>query len=335
MLGFVTGIYPYSRNHSLAARRFGRGGITKEDLMKIKQEDSQKFVDKQKELGLDYISDGQFLWMDYARPFSVANLHGSEEELEMTRKSDTNTFIRRPKMGTDVKPADLKDFMIPIETENRSVKIYGPYTFANLSMINGASIRDLMSSYSKALAQSLIDVARSHSIKFVEITEPLLTEVIPSKDMIEHEKNCISIITNNLSTETHLSAPFNSMKNIWNDVLEFAVKGIIVDMRARDYFNIIPEAERIVNNHAFMFERDTDKTIVLGCVNGRNGGLTPEKGLETPEWIVNVVELIKNKKEFNSIGITFSTDEVIIPRSIADKKLENIAKAKQILGGNE
>jgi len=333
-IAYVSGIYPYSRKHSLAARRFGRELITKEDLLKTKTEDSQLFIARQKDLGLDFISDGQFLWMDYARPFTLSNKKIEEEILEMVRKSDTNTFIRMPKIENldDLMNTRLTDFMLPVETENRSIKVYGPYTFANYSTTNGFSLEDIMNSYSKALAQELETITRNNNVRFMEIAEPLLTENVPGNDTMEQEKTCIAQITKNLDIETNLSAPFNSMEPIWEKLLDFPVKGLTVDMRARDFFNVIPEPENIVDNHRFLFDHDIQKTLVLGCVNGRNGGFIPGKGLETPEWIAAVAGMIANKNNLGSIGITFSTDEVIVPRAIADKKLENIAKAKSMLG---
>ncbi|MBU0530430.1 MAG: hypothetical protein ABIH52_03435 [Candidatus Aenigmatarchaeota archaeon] len=328
ILAYVTGIYPYSRNHSLAARKWGRKAITREELFQIKEADSQRFVAKQTELGLDYISDGQFMWMDYARPFALSNKDVEEENLEMMRKSDTNTFIRRPKLDRleDLANTDLSKFMM-LDVEKRSLKVYGPYTFANLAVTKDR-LEDVMSSYSQALANSLKGVKAS----LIEIAEPMLTEKTPEKDVIEHLKSCIGTITNRLDAETNLSAPFNPIRHVWKDLLEFPVKGITVDMRARDYFNIIPEAEKIVEDHIFMFGYDIQKTLVLGCVNGRNGGFTPDKGLETGEWIVDVVNLVRDKTE-TQLGVTFSTDEVIVPRAVADKKLEAIARAKRLLGG--
>ncbi|MFH1978628.1 MAG: hypothetical protein ABIJ92_04855 [Candidatus Aenigmatarchaeota archaeon] len=331
IIAHVTGIYPYSRKHSLAARRFGRGSISKEDLLKIQVEDSRLFVSKQKELGLDFVSDGQFLWMDYARPFALTNNRIAEENLEMVRRSDTNTFIRRPKVDelNELKNIDLKNFMLPIEIENRSLKVYGPYTFSKLAVFNGFSTEKIMEIHAEALAKTVNDL----NLSYLEIAEPALVEHLPTKDLLEQTKSCIETITKDLNgTETNLSLPFNSPQPIWENILDFPVKGLTVDMRSRDYFNIIPQAEEIVSNHNFIFDYDIQKKLVLGCVNGRNGGLTPGMGLETSEWIVQVVNLVKDKTS-TPLGITFSADEVLVPRKVADKKLESIAKAKQILGG--
>lgn len=326
VISYVSGIYPYLRNHSLAARRLGRGTITKEELLQIIQADSQQFVAKQKELKLDYISDGQFLWKDYARPFSVSNKNVEETNLEMIRRSDTNTFIRRPKVDNldDFENINLAEFF-PTSVENRILKFYGPYTFANLAITNFKK-EEVMTSLSQALGKKLPELIREKNIQFVEIVEPQLSEN-PQQDLIEVEKTCLSTITNGLDVMTNLSAPFNSVKNIWDKLLDFPVKALTVDMRARDYFNIIPEAEKIVQDHSFLFDHDIQKMLILGCVNGRNGGFTPNKGLETPEWISEVVNKVKEKVD-TDLGITFSTDEVILPRILADKKLESIAKAK-------
>jgi len=103
-------------------------------------------------------------------------------------------------------------------------------------------------------------------------------------------------------------------------------------MRSRDYFNPIPTANELIDSHSFLFQYDTDKRIVLGCVNGRNGGFTPGKGLETADWIAEVVRLAHKRNDKISFGITFSTHETIIPRGLADAKLKNMGAAKKILG---
>ncbi|HIK00077.1 TPA: hypothetical protein H1016_00875 [archaeon] len=325
-----TGIYAYSREHALAARRKNRGEITAEELQKIRSSDSKKFLDEQISARCDYLSDGQFSWKDLARPFCYSE---NEENLEMVRRADTNTFARRPNITSlaGIGRVDLSKFLLH-RVKNQQLAVLGPYSYGQLAKVaTGISIEELQAAYAKALSQSLSSLA-NNGIAHVLISEPNLGEKDISVDIWEQEKENLKTITSSLeNAKTTLGFFFYKANSAWQNLLELSVDNIAVDMRPRDYFNPTPAAKILVNSHSYLFESDTDKQIILGCVNGRNGGFTPNKGLESAEWIADVVRLANKQNNSLKFGITFSTDETILTRGLADAKLKNMGSAKKLL----
>lgn len=325
-----TGIYAYSREHSLAARRKNRAEISDAQLHEIKISDSKKFVELQTQSGFDFVSDGQFLWKDLARPFLGK---GPEETLEMVRRSDTNTFTRRPNITSlnDIHTVDLKNFLLNY-LQKQQIAVLGPYSYSQYARRGeNVSIEDVQSAYSEALGKSLSQLS-NNGLSHVLISEPVLGEKKLSASEWVQEKEAVGKITSALKkVTTTLGFYYYSAKDSWPQLLELPVDNIAVDLRPRDYFNPIPPAKELVNSFSFLFGNDTEKGIILGCVNGRNGGFTPNKGLETPEWISDVVKLSHKQNPKLKFGITFSTDETILPRGLADVKLKNLGAAKKLL----
>ncbi len=325
-----SGIYAYSREHALAARRKNRAEITDQQLREIKLSDSKKFIDLQTSSGFDFISDGQFLWKDLARPFHGK---GAEEDLEMVRRADTNTFTRRPNVSeiSDIKNADLQKFLLN-STKNQQVALLGPYSYGQYANRgNGVAIEEVQAAYAKAAAQSLAALA-NNGVAHILISEPVLGEKKVSADAWLQESEALKTIKSSLkNVSITLGFYYYSAEPAWQNLLELPVDNIAVDLRPRDYFSPIPAAETLIDDFSFLFQSDTKKGIILGAVNGRNGGFTPNKGLETPEWIADVVKLANKQNDRLKFGITFSTDETILPRGLADAKLKNIGAAKKLL----
>ncbi len=325
-----TGIYAYSREHALAARRKNRGEITAEQLYQIKVSDSKDFIDLQTEIKCDFVSDGQFLWKDLARPFCFSE---SEENLEMVRRADTNTFARRPNIASldNIQKVNLSKFLLN-RVKNQQISVLGPYSYARLTKIrDGISIEEVQEKYSAALAQSLAPSVND-GIAHVLISEPNIGEKKISADIWEEEKKNLETICSALkNVRTTFGYFFYQADSVWENLLELPVDNLIIDLRARDYFNPIPAANELIKSHSYLFQSDTDKQIIFGCVNGRNGGFTTNKGLETAEWIADIVRLAHKQNNSLKFGITFSTDETILPRGLADAKLKNMGAAKKIL----
>ncbi len=329
-----SGIYAYSREHALAARRKNRAEITDQQLREIKFSDSKKFIDLQAAAGFDFLSDGQFLWKDLGRPFHGK---GAEEELEMVRRSDTNTFTRRPNVSkiSDIQKVDLPKFLLN-RVKNQQVAFLGPYSYGQYANRgNGISVEEVQTAYSKAVAQSLSALS-NNGVSHILISEPVLGEKKVSADVWAQESEALKTIKSSLKNASiTLGFYYYSAEPCWQNLLELPVDNIAVDLRPRDYFNPIPAAKTLVDNYSFLFQSDTKKGIILGTVNGRNGGFTPNKGLETPEWIADVVRFCHKKNDTLKLGITFSTDETILPRGLADAKLKNIGAAKKLLAAEE
>ena len=91
---YAPGIYARSEGLIGATRDLDRGRTSEEVVERQRTEDLRRFVDVQREAGLDYISDGLLGWQDIFRPFDEA-----AEGLEpgpLTRFLSTNTFFRAP-----------------------------------------------------------------------------------------------------------------------------------------------------------------------------------------------------------------------------------------------
>ena len=97
---YAPGIYARSEELIGTTRDLDRGRASEEAVQRQRTEDLRRFIEVQKDAGLDYVSDGLLNWQDIFRPFDEA-----AEGLEpgpLTRFLATNTFFRAPAVTAGV-----------------------------------------------------------------------------------------------------------------------------------------------------------------------------------------------------------------------------------------
>ncbi|HYP24910.1 MAG TPA: hypothetical protein VEV43_15185 [Actinomycetota bacterium] len=88
------GIYPRSERLVAATRDLDRGRTDQAGVDAEVGRDRERFVEAQRDAGLDYLSDGMLRWQDLFRPFVDAA--GGLAPGPLTRWFDTNSFFRAP-----------------------------------------------------------------------------------------------------------------------------------------------------------------------------------------------------------------------------------------------
>lgn len=139
----VYGIYPRNERLRLAIGRYERGGMDKEDLAKVINEEKNNFYELMKSEKIDFFTDPLFNWHDIFRPLA-ANIEGMSIG-PLTRYFDNNTFYRKPivnhigKLQDIFHPKSFGEYELPYpaysipESSNYTVFLPGIGTFYNLS----------------------------------------------------------------------------------------------------------------------------------------------------------------------------------------------------------
>ena len=129
------GIYPRSERLVAATRDLDRGRTDRATVDGEFDRDLDRFVEAQREAGLDYVSDGMLRWQDVFRPFVDAAEGLSAGPL--TRWFDTNSFFRAPVVtgplsidGAGVRFEDVGDGA-------RVVSLPSPFAFSRAAQFDG------------------------------------------------------------------------------------------------------------------------------------------------------------------------------------------------------
>lgn len=130
------GIYPRSERLVAATRDLDRGRTDQTSVDGVFREDRERFVEAQREAGLDYLSDGMLRWQDMFRPFVDAAEGLTSGPL--TRWFDTNSFFRAPvvtgPLSIDASAVSFED--VGGEAP-RVVSLPSPFAFSRAAQLDG------------------------------------------------------------------------------------------------------------------------------------------------------------------------------------------------------
>lgn len=129
------GIYPRSEELVAATRDLDRGRTDEASVDRQFDHDLDRFVETQREAGLDYLSDGMLRWQDVFRPFVEAAEGLASGPL--TRWFDTNSFFRAPvvtgALSIDPGAVALQD----VGGARRVVSLPSPFAFSRAAQFDG------------------------------------------------------------------------------------------------------------------------------------------------------------------------------------------------------
>ncbi|MEM0349447.1 MAG: hypothetical protein QXE96_03555 [Candidatus Caldarchaeum sp.] len=253
---YLVGPLPRTEALIKAYRDRAKNKISDKALLNELETTSRAFVEAQRQNGFTYLIDGMLGWNDLLRPFA-----SSLENVEvngLSRWFDNNFFYKAPVIKGKINLRNRVDrtlfFHRLIEVEKRKIVVPEPFTFSKLAVNNFyGKFDELVHDVADALAQYLKKLGEFAQI---QLTAPSLVMGEVSSEELEMSRSAVEKLRKKVGGEVMLHLQFGSAEKNLDAFLDFPVDVIGLDM-----FKTRVESLRGL---------DTEKSIFLGLVDGRN-----------------------------------------------------------------
>jgi len=316
----LTGLHARNESTIQATQDWERGRIDSVLLAAAFKDDIASLVRLQKDVGTDYISDGQMTtsWQDALRP--ITSGFSGVKKGAMIRWYNTNTFYQAPIVEG---PISSHGSAIWRKVEHRFVPGGGfrialpdPLTFSELAEDNFYhSPEKVMFGYAQALNAELRTLGRN-GVGYVQFSSPALVARFRGKpldrDRLKQVGEAIRTSTKGTSMRTGFHTFFGDASSYIPEIFD----SIPTSDLGFDFTQTDPEALSA-----------TSKGIIAGVADSRT------TYLESVEELEGKIERVRDKTGSRSITLAPSSDLRYIPRVSADQKLERLGVLKRKLGG--
>ena len=307
---FLTGIHSRSEELIRATRDLDRARISEAKVQAIFKKDESMLIELQKQNGFTFLSDGMLRHQDLLRQICLSFEGVSLGPL--TRWFETNNFFRKPVIESELR-FDVERFANIYRKRSGQFKaiLPGPYTFIALSedrYYNGKE--ELLSHFSGELRKAC-KLLQSNGYAQIQFSEPALVYDDELAVEIEAVKEAYHRITKGLHCNTILHTYFGSFSKLYRDLAEFDV----------NYWGIDCTETNIAGLKGMEFNK-----VALGIADARSALI------ESPEWIAKFAKKAMQTLKCKTLAICPNAELEYLPRNIADKKIEAIGRAINILG---
>ena len=299
---YAPGIYARSEELVKATRDLDRDRATAEAVEERREADMRSFLDTQREVRLDYLSDGLLNWQDIFRPFGEAARGLATGPL--TRFLNTNTFFRAPVLTEEapklVEPLGEPYFSIGELPRNRWVAtLPSPHALAASAageLAPRAVAEGVLGPQIRWLAQN--------GCAMVVLQETAIfgggTDIYPLSDALDALRSPLPVA---------LQLPFGDSGDILGELLELDIEAIGVDFYATD-LEALP--------------RPFPKSLLAGVVDARNSLL------EEPEQLAKFGRQLLEELD-GGLHLVPNGDLQFVPEKIAREKVLRLGEVAQIL----
>jgi len=325
---YLNGILPRSDSALNIGSAWLKGRETSESYHKALEKETKEFIELQKNLGLDFIFDGQLFWDDFLRPIASAlKLHAegsNADENAVTRQIYTNTFYRKPlilkKLEKAEKPLNDDRFLDLIPSGKKKVILPSPFALAYLSggihknedgTIKNDAFIEALFDIAKVLNKEAKRLEREKNVSFIQFNEPCMCYAEETKGFVYNTAKSLQIATENIKVITSL--------HLYNGDASKFLPGIAnypVDRIGLDAYNT--DLNKFSNGNF-------DKFLELGVVNSKNSLI------EEPETLAKYAKQAIEKINPQGLALVPNRPLELVPQEIAKKKIESLAKARELL----
>lgn len=325
---YLNGVLPRSDSALNIGSAWLKGRKTLESYHKFLEKETNEFIGLQKSLNLDFIFDGQLFWDDFLRPIASAlQLHAKESnanENAVARQIYTNTFYRKPlilkKLKSTNKPLNDDRFLESIPEGKRKVILPSPFALAYLS--SGIHKNEDGTIKNDAFIEVLFDIAevlnneakrleREKSVSFIQFNEPCMCYAEETKDFFHRITKSLIIATGNLNVTTSLHLYNGDASKFLPEIAKYPVDRIGLDAYSTDM--------KRFNGEKF------ERFLELGVVNSKNSLI------EEPEMLAKYAKQAIETINPQGIALVPNRPLELVPQEIAKKKIESLAKTKELL----
>ncbi len=256
----LTGIFPRSEKVVELTRSVDRKRATSDELAAAVAADERTLIALQREVGLDYVVDGQLRWQDLLRPLSdgTPGMHAGG----IIRWFDNNAFFRHPVITGPLQPsgkAVLALLNLPALAGTKWKAVL-PSPFMLASLAENASKRtpaEVLSDAAevvRAEAQTLV----AAGCAYIQFSDPVIVTRAKDGDL-GRAREVLARVTDGLKIRTALHTFFGDAGPALGELVKFPVDEIGVDL-----YSCTLNAAALPKNVA------AGKTVLVGALDGRN-----------------------------------------------------------------
>jgi 5-methyltetrahydropteroyltriglutamate--homocysteine methyltransferase len=316
----LTGVHARNESTIQATQDWERGRIDSLLLNAAFKDDTTTLVRLQKEVGADYISDGQITiaWQDFLRP--ITGGFSGVKKGAMVRWYNTNTFYQTPLVNGEISSSGhaiwSKMERRFVHDGNFRIALPDPLTFSELAEDSHYHDQEkVLFAYAESL-NAEIRTLEKNGVEYVQFSSPALVARFRGKPV-----------------------SMDRLKQV-GEAIRTATKGVSIRTGFHTFFGdaspYIPEIFDAIPTSDIGFDfTQTDPETLTGTKKGIIAGVADARStyLEGVEELKEKVERVADKTGSKSITIAPSSDLRYIPRVSADEKLRQLGALKKTLGG--
>ncbi len=306
MIATVVGSYPRPKWFREYLKRIE--GLQKDLDVEIDAEILRKaiaeVIEKQREAGIDLMTDGQLVWHDFLATLAT-RIEGFTMD-GLIRYFDNNLYYRRPIVKDRLRRRGeiLWDFKLALEIESNLKPVLSCFTLAKLSK------NEYYSNFEELLwdlGEIVKEEIKGLNVEFVQFDEPAL--LFASRNEIEIARDVFREICK-VNAKTILMTYFSSAENVFPEVLDFSF-----DIFGLDF------VEGFDVNLKLAKEYDLE-SINVGIVDARNTKMEDLKDLKAK--LERILEFAKDVYISPNAGLEF------LPEDKAFEKMRLVSKLKEV-----
>jgi len=305
MMATVVGSYPRPKWFRVYLKRIE--GLQKDLDVEIDAEILRKaiaeVIEKQREAGIDLMTDGQLIWHDFLATLAT-RIEGFIMD-GLIRYFDNNLYYRRPIVKDRLRRRGeiLWDFKLALEIERNLKPVLSCFTLAKLSKNEYYSnFEDLLWDLGEIMKEEI----KSLNVEFVQFDEPAL--LFASKDEIEITRDIFREICK-VNAKTILMTYFSSAENIFPEVLDFGF-----DIFGLDFVEGFDVNLKLVREYGL-------ESVNVGIVDARNTKMEDLKDLKAK--LERILEFARDVYISPNAGLEF------LPEDKAFEKMRLVSKLKE------
>lgn len=316
----LTGVHARNESTIQATQDWERGRIDSLMLSAAFRDDTASLVRLQKDLGADFISDGQLTlaWQDFLTPFTSGFV--GVKKGAMVRWYNTNTFYQTPVVNGAI---SSNGQAIWRRIERRFVRggkfriaLPDPLTFSELAEdLHYHDKERLLFAFAEALNDELRTLEKN-GVGYVQFSSPALVARFRSRPLTRVRLKQVGEAIRTSIRGTSLRTGFHTFFGDASPYLPEVFDAMPTDDVGFDLTQTDPEALTT-----------TRKGIIAGVADARS------TYLESVDELKEKVERVADKTGSRSITVAPSSDLRYIPRVSADEKLRQLGALKTALGG--
>jgi methionine synthase II (cobalamin-independent) len=313
----LSGIHPRLEETIQATQDWERGRVDGRSLKRSFEGDVRKLVSLQKNLGFDYLSDGQLTtaWQDIFRPITMGV--GGLKKGPLVRWFNTNTFYYVPVVDgpieTDGAFVEGKLDGAILDSGKARVCVPDPITFVEACDDRHYHSREkLIFAYCDGVLRPTLAKLSAEGAAYVQFSAPGLVARFRTEKVRKAELSLVGEGIRNAIRGTNLSTGYHTFFGDASPYLPLLFDVMPTDDIGFDLSETDPE-------HL----QGDGKGVIAGVANARSSYV------ETPRELAARVALLADK--FRRITLAPSADLQYVPRSVADEKLNSLSRARRLL----
>ncbi len=293
-----------------ARRKWLRGQIERGALRELEQQATREWIQRQEELGLDVLVDGEMYrgdmvayFADELEGFAIAGLV----------RSYGNRYYPKPVVTGPVGrkgPITVGWFRFAQSLTGKPVKgmLTGPYTIAEWSFNEYyPTRRELVMELARAIHEEAVDLERAGA-RFIQIDEPAI-HTRPDEDF-DLAREALEVVVDGLSAYTITHVCYGDVPRIYPKMLDLPVQQIDLALKNEDFALL-----EVFRRHPFT------KDIGLGVVDAHS------HRAESPEEVLDGIR--RSLEVFEPRQVYVSPDCGLKTRTIE----ETVAKLRAMVEG--